>query len=311
MKPLLLSILLSIPCFADYRPDRDGASTTVGLDVVDMQGEPVEGAKVMFRVFTTFDKCYRVMRDTDKAGHCEITGKTRGEITVVATKDGCYTSYGSLKYRDLPWEDAVAEHRWTRGIVGNRITLKPVVNPQRHVSNGMTLKPLPVANQMLPFDAFVFDWCPPYGKGKVKDFEIGCYSFTNAVPRSRRGVRIRAVQCVDGFVLRDVDEWSKFRYALNADKDASYDKEIRFGWLPNDENGVLAEGLGFDRDKYMIFRIRSKTNEVGKIVSAYYGIIDEGLDFQSGLSLGVQVNPEDNDTSLEDDWAYRNMKKGR
>ena len=73
----------------------------------------------------------------------------------------------------------------------------------------------------------------------------------------------------------------------------------------------MAEGLGFDRDKYMIFRIRSKTNEEGKVVSAYYGIIDEGLDFQSGLSLGVQVNPEDNDTSLEDDWAYRNMKKGR
>ena len=46
--------------FADYRPDRDGAETVVGLTVLDLDGKPVHGAKVMFRVFTTFPTDCRV-----------------------------------------------------------------------------------------------------------------------------------------------------------------------------------------------------------------------------------------------------------
>ena len=84
------------------------------LAVVDVEGSPVEGAKAVFSVFTSFDECYKLVRDTDSDGRCGIAGKTRGEITVVVMKSGYYPSHGSLKYRDLSWDEAVSEHRWTR-----------------------------------------------------------------------------------------------------------------------------------------------------------------------------------------------------
>jgi len=306
MLPLLLAF--AIPCFADYRPDRDGALTTVALKVVDPSGEAIHGAKVMFRVFTTFDKCYKLMRDTDEAGYCEITGKTRGEVTVVVTKDGYYASHGALQYRDLNWENAVAERKWTRGVVVNRIVLKPIVNPRTLVCKGMTLKRPPIMNQLMPFDVFAFDWCAPYGKGTVKDFEIGCYNMTNSTSRPRCGVLLRAENCVDGFDVRTVDEWCAFRYANMADEGAEYVKEIRFGWTL-DKNGNPVRNDEKPKNRYLVFRIRSETNQVGKIVRSHYGIIDEGLHLQQGLTLGVLVNPNNNDTSLEHDWAYKHMKK--
>ena len=295
---------------AEYRPDRDGATTTVGLNVVDTKGASIEGAKVLFRVFTTFDHCNKIIRDTDAKGYCEVSAKTRGEITVVVDKDGYYTSYGTLKYRNLSWEDSVIEHKWTRGVVLNQIVMKPVVKPQKHLTGGMTLRPPPVLNKLVPFDAFMFDWCSPYGKGVTSDFFIGCYDVTNATQKRVRGVRIIADRCVDGFLAAKPDKWSKFKYALMADIGADYKREVRYGSVLNDE-GVLEEGPSLCNGEYLIFRTRSETNEVGRVVSSNYGLIGESLDFQTGLTLSVQVNPKRNDTSLEHDWAYRLMKKGR
>lgn len=305
-----LCVLAAVPVLSDYRPDRDGAATTVGLSVVDMAGKPIPGAKAMFRVFTTLDKCYKVVRDTDEDGYCEISGKTRGEVTVVVTKEGYYTSYGALEYRDLKWEESVREHKWTHGIVKSRISMKPVLNPQKHVCGGLLMKRPPALNSPLPFDVFQRDWCAPFGKGTVPDFLITCYETTNAVGRSVRGMRIRAGHCADGFVLRRIDQWSKFKYDLNADECAKFSKEIRQGTVLG-ENGKPECAEEFTPGNYLIFRVRTQTNEVGRIVKANYGTIGESLDFQGDLTLNAHVNPKVNDTSLEYDWAYRNMKKGR
>lgn len=308
MRLMILVSLLVVPCLADYRPDRDGASTCVGLEVYDVNGRPIEGAKVMFRIFTTFDDCYKLMRDTDDRGYCEITCKTRGEITVDVTKDGYYTSHGNLDYRDLSWDESVAEHKWTRGLVKNHISMKPVVNPEKLIVGGMTLKSPPAKNRLLPFDAFMFDWCAPFGKGKVTDFEIGCYDMTNSVRGRVRGVRIKADSCADGFSLRRLDEWSSFRYALNAGEKDEYVKELIFGWVP-DAHGEIIRGMDFSAKDYLVFRVRTATNEVGRVVAANYGIVDENLDFQDGLTLNIRLNPRQNDTSLEHDRVYKNMQK--
>lgn len=305
-----LALTSAAACFADYRPDRDGAQTAIRLGVVDTDGVAVPDAEVRFVVFTTFEKYYTVDRRTDADGVCEMAGTTRGEVVAKVRKDGYYPSRRELKYRDLDWGTSVAEHKWTRGVIENQVILKPVLNPRRQIFNGMILRRPPATNKMLPFDAFSFDWCPPYGKGKVKDFEIGCFVSTNAESRVQRGVRIRADNCVDGFSLRKVDDWCALRYALRADENADYAHDMDFGWVP-DATGALHKGQEFASGQYLIFRIRSETNTVGKIIRAHYGIIGERLDFQQGLSLGVQVNPVNNDTSLEHNWAYRNMMRER
>lgn len=285
---------------ADYRPDRDGAETVVGLVVADPDGKPISDAEVMFRVFTTLDRCYKVIRETDGAGYCEISGKTRGEVSAVVSKSGYYTSQGELAYRDVPWEKSVETQKWTFGVVTNRMVLKPVLNPRRHICGGMLLERPPAVNEPLQFDVFQGDWCAPYGKGRVPDFEITCHERTNAVGRCLRGVTLAARHCVDGFVVRKADKWSAFKYALRADAQERYAHEVSIA-------GGEGKG-GWSRDSYLVFRVRTATNQVGKIVKAHYGMIGESLDFQRGLTMNVHVNPENNDTSLEHDWAYRTMK---
>jgi len=302
-----LSLILSALA-ANYRPDRDGALTTVSLDVVDDEGLPVAGAKAFFRVFTSFDKCYKVMRDTDSRGRCEMSGTTRGEITVVVSKDGYYTSCESLKYRDLSWDETVVEHKWTRSSVQNHIIMKKVRKPFKQLTGGFLLRDPPEYNAMMPFDLFKADWCEPFGKGKSSDIELGCYEWTNAVNARLYGVRLVATNCVDGFVLGNTDEWSRFKYALAANDEATYEKEIAFGYVPN-ASGKLVRHADFTSRNYLIFRIRTVTNEIGKITRANYGILNESLRYQGGLSLGIHVNPNNNDTSLEHDWAYKHMKK--
>ena len=158
--------------------------------------------------------------------------------------------------------------------------------------------------------------CPPLeeqraiAKGIEPDFLIGCYDVTNAVSQRVRGVRILANHCVDGFVVARPDKWSKFRHALVADGDADYKREVRFGSVLGDD-GALDEGWPLHNGEYLIFRTRTHTNEVGEVVRANYGLIEESLDYQSGLTLSIHVNPECNDKSLEHDKAYRQMKKGR
>lgn len=309
-KVCLIVMFLASVAMADYRPDRDCALTTVALKVVDEHGNPLEGAKVLFRVFTTFDKCYRLMRDTDANGDCEISGKTRGEITVVVDKDGYYTSYGNLRYRDLPWDDAVAERRWTRGVVSNTVVMKKVGNPERHQYGVMRAKKPPKVNEALAFDAAKCDWCAPYGAGTVDDFYITCCVSTNTANREVYSLVLEARKCVDGFVQRETDEWSCFRYDQAADPSAEYAKTIRSGCLMDDDGAVSLIPESASK-RYTIFRTRTETNETGRIVSSHYGVILEGLKFDGELTLGVQLNPRNNDTSLEDNWAFKHMKKGR
>lgn len=307
---LVWACLAASVAYADYRPDRDGAETSVSLAVVDVEGSPVEGAKAVFSVFTSFDECYKLVRDTDSDGRCGIAGKTRGEITVVVMKSGYYPSHGSLKYRDLSWDEAVSEHRWTRGVVANRIVMKPIVDPRKHKYGVMRAKDPPAVNVPLPYDAMIADWCVPYGRGKVCDFKVTCCEGTNAANERAYGLLLYAENCVDGFVRQKTDEWSRFRYALRADPTATFQKSVVIGCVP-DEIGAQRSFPNLEQGEYLIFRSRSATNHVGKIVHSNYGVVFESLKFNRQLSMGVQVNPVDNDVSLEDDWVYKHMMKGR
>ena len=66
---------------ADYRPDRDGAETVVGLVVADPDGKPISDAEVMFRVFTTLDRCYRATARRTRLPRCAL-GEVRGNAKV-------------------------------------------------------------------------------------------------------------------------------------------------------------------------------------------------------------------------------------
>lgn len=58
--------------------------------------------------------------------------------------------------------------------------------------------------------------------------------------------------------------------------------------------------MRFSENVYLIFRTRTKTNELGQVISANYGRIGEDIDHIFGLKMKVWFNPEVNDFDLED-----------
>ena len=65
------------------------------------------------------------------------------------------------------------------------------------------------------------------------------------------------------------------------------------------EDGIT-EAKRFPKDEYLVYRVRTRTNEVGQVVHAHYGRIGESFGHYIGLSTKCWFNLNDNDTNLED-----------
>ena len=59
------------------------------------------------------------------------------------------------------------------------------------------------------------------------------------------------------------------------------------------------------RDKYMVFRTRTKVNDKGELVSANYGLIFEKSEYGIKLNMRTAFNPKPNDTNLECEGGWR------
>jgi len=245
---------------------------------------------------------------TDKDGYAECTGTTRGEVVVRVEKDRFYDTTAHVKYQDLPWDEAVASRKWTKGVAVSRLTLKRILDPQKKKLVSVDVKKPPLVEKPVPFDILAADWCAPYGKGRVNDinFNFCREDTTNYVAYT--GMRMEFPNCVDGLYAAEVDDWSKLRYCHVANTNATYIKCFEMGRLSAKQPDALVQS-GYDQKRYHVIRFRTVTNEVGRIVSARYGLILEGLDYSGGLSMAVQVNPDENDTNLENEWAERIMNK--
>ena len=306
----LLIVMLGTMGFAHftYRPDRDGAEANVGITVVDIDGNPVADASARFKFYTTFDDYYFIESKTDEAGRAVAKGKTRGEVVVGVEKDGFYFTTQDLEYRKISWEEAVSSRKWSKEVVENKVILKPIVSPIRMPLYSVDFKKPPRDDEPVPYDFLAKDWCAPYGKGKINDIDVEFYRAATTNRIAYVGMRLNFSNCVDGLYERSVDEWCDFRYQHVADTNSIYHKSVEVGRLPNHVPDALFR-TGHGDKRYYVVRFRTVTNEVGHVVSARYGLISEGLDCMGGLNISVEVNPNENDTNLESDWAVRNMSR--
>ena len=87
-------------------------------------------------------------------------------------------------------------------------------------------------------------------------------------------------------------------YAYNADTNQRYQSEIKLRHNYTYGKGVT-ESKKIDDGEYLIYRVRSQTNEFGRVTHAHYGRIDEKFSQVLGLSIRSAFNPTDNDTNLE------------
>lgn len=194
------------------------------------------------------------------------------------------------------------------------IALKRVVNPipLRMKCCNIKLKDdmSAACKGVLSYDLMCGDWLPPFGNGQVADVEfrrlphedLGEVLNVNGKPRrmGRDSVSIRFLGADNGLVQCQSDPSATLRI-----REAPVDGYVpeHLIWFMIDKN--LRGRKSDDYNAAFAFRVRTKRNERGEIVEAYYGKIygNPQLNNVGSVIKGVwfmyYLNPESLDRNLE------------
>jgi len=281
-----------------------GARTKVVFRVVDDEGTPVPDVKVATGFWLPWNdhNCYS--GQTDINGDYTVRATSVGEMVWSAEKYGYYKSSGTDVFflGEYPG-GRIKFGRWQPYGAVKEVVLKRKKNPvpmKVHFSSFLDTNVLhiPVEDMQLGFDVLEWDWCSPYGKGKTGDIQV-YYSIANR-DKDRpwvydSTVTLSLTNCVDGIHFCRGDGWSFFRSCYRADG-IPFERSVSFSYYsqPSRQSRLL-EGAD-----YLVFRIRTKTDETGEITHALYGKIYAPIEFKKGrFFLNLYLNMRNNDTNLE------------
>ena len=305
MKTFLILALASLlpVCFlkADYNPFVDGAMADVRVHVVDDEGLAVNDADVSVVLLTDVQKCNVVKGKTDADGCFHAQGDCIGEMRLWVRKSGYYdTKTKPREFRKFSGKEATKAHRWSDGTVVIEVVLKKMRSPIRLGFRSCDFRPFPATNEVVKLDLEKLDWCPPYGKGKHDDVHLVFDGWRNPDDWDdyHEHLKVSFPNGADGFYRIKVDPTSAFKYAYSADTNRVYSRAFEFRHV-HTKDGIVESKL-FPKDEYLVYRVRTQTNEVGQVVHAHYGRIGESFGHYIGLSTKCWFNPNDNDTNLED-----------
>ena len=294
-----VALLFANACLA-YNPIIDGALVDLMIKVVDDRGETVSGAKVEVVIYTAPQKTEVKRGETDGKGLFAAKGRSYGEVEVYASKDGYYDTHTGAKFRTLSDKEVEKSRRWSEGTVETEVVLKKVRSPVSTAFHLVDYATIPATNEVVCLDLETFKWCPPYGDGKRDDLHLLYEVWRNPSVWSsfHKKLTISAPNVVDGFYRRKVETFSKYRYEYSAETNEKYEKELTYNV---DRRGGKPDVVELPADdEYFVFRMRTVTNEVGKVIHANYGRIGEKSDHMFGLRMTTWFNTTDNDTNLED-----------
>lgn len=296
-----VGVSLAITALAAFNPFADGAMADVRVCVVDDEGAPVSEAAVSLVFYTAPQKADVIRGMTDKNGVFCSRHRCTEELRVVVRKVEHYeTVRYAPEYRQNTVEEATRTKRWSKGTVDIPIVLKRHLQPLKMTVHEVDFKPFPNTNKVVKLDLELLEWCPPYGNGKRDDLHLVFDGWRNPQDWDDYHEHLKVVfpNCEDGFYPLSVEPTSAFRYAYRAQTNAVYQKSFEFRHV-HTADGVK-ESTRLPPDTYLIYRIRTQTNELGQVTHAHYGRIGEKLTQYFGLTMKSWFNPSDNDTNLED-----------
>ena len=243
------------------------------------------------------DKVTKVNVSLNSKGCAILEGrsiKNFGMGAVVIAK-GYYTGHNGRKYDHLN----VALNRWEPWNPTITVKLRPKKDPVPMVHKVLALT-APVFNKPVGLDLEVGDWVAPYGKGKIADFVV-MFNFLNP---KEKGIHYSLT-----FSNPD-DGIQEYEFPKNLDSS--------FKWLylaplsgyqsSLDKYSVLRFPIVKDAPKYnlkekvnYIFRVRSRRNKKGEIISACYGKIrgEIKISLSKKFRMGYWFNPNPKSRSLE------------
>lgn len=315
----------------------------VALIVDDGTGNPIQGVTVRanfaeeigVRAWTEAPRPDVSIQASDRNGLCRFRGKTNsGRVCcwVPEPPAGYYAGTGwghRYETRNLfgVWQpdNLVATIRLQRVEHPIPLTVKRV--EWRDWRRG--LRGLQGTNAVMRFDMLKGDWLPPYGSGETADLTVRSQIVVTGSGRLRKlypdfgWTSMDFYEVRNEIVLPDLDAISevptnprdgmKIREAFPnpCGKAVSrvFGRRQVFG--RNGRDWQTKHISDYDRDRCYVFRIRSRRDEKGNLVEAYYGKIYGDFEFSGDLERGVTdvcflyyLNPTPLDRNLE--WDRKN-----
>ena len=339
MKKRLVALsvcLASVGAFADI--------AKVRVVVIDEKTQaPVEGATVKawfqwnigWKAWSEPTPIVTDTKITDGKGFCRLEGKTNvGEVGIAAQMiPGKYYS-GSGNGFEFKRKDVFGV--WQPDNLVATIRLQRVEHPiplfvkrveLRDGRNG--IGGFDGTNSVLRFDLMKGEWLPPYGNGEVSDIEIGSSVKITGTGKYRKAypefgwTSMNFYELVSRISVSDADRIMTFVGEPNAGLKIRIAHEDLLGCSVTrsrgerqvfEKNGKDWHTENFnDRDpnRCYTFRIRSRRNDEGKLVEAYYGKIYGDFEFEGddkkgliGVKFLYYLNPTSLDRNLE--WDMKN-----
>jgi hypothetical protein len=246
---------------------------------------------------------------TDTNGLCVLTGiGTDGSVGIGVLKDGYYYGNAEVSFTNgdhilnhwLPWNPTVNIVLKQKGIQVPMYARK--VNEVK----------IPIEDKPVGFDLMVGDWVAPFGKGETPDilFKFESKTEPEVPPREIRpfDVTLTVSFSNDGDGIQSVFVPTRVHSGLRLPRQAPAD-----GYEPilmkhqQTERGQVPH-IEFRDDQNYFFRVRTKKDAQGNIVSALYGKIAGDFNQESGgvvvrgtLAFTYYLNPEPNFRNMEFD----------
>ena len=277
---------------------------SVTVRVVDQDGIPVSGAEVRGGFeYTDFDgDSYKVLTDTN--GVISASGRLMSIFNCIVKKDGYYESVEVLRWKEAYPNAELKYGKWQPWNPTIEIVLKEKKNPIPLIVRNFDEAVLPLENEPVGFDLFEGDWVAPFGKGKIADLIV-------TAENDYRGFRDLDVRYSisfdnpkDGFIRFESQKYGSDLVSSQEAPESGYEGSFtaHYGRKGNERSG------GYDDENVnYYFRIRTKTDDEGNIVSCHYGKIYRGIVMapwnEGGLRLSLlyYLNPKSNDRNVEYD----------
>lgn len=287
------------------------------FNVVDEDGTPVEGASVRGgawwpdNVRRTKDGTFSDTSDTDGVAHAELI--VYADMNVIAEKEGHYKYSTTYNVWDPKSHGMTLKNgRWQPWGQTNTIVLKRILNPVPMYVKRVN-EAVPVLGKSVGYDLEKGDWVAPYGKGVTSDLIFNAKGIRKDMFDSEMQIRVSFSNLHDGIQLytvplhRESPTGSQFISDHNA-PDSGYQDEYVFDQLVRGNKRINVNS----RDEQMAyFRVRSKVDSDGNLMSAQYGKMYGDIygcwrDGKLTVRFLYYLNPTPNDRNMEFD-SNRNL----
>ena len=302
-------LLCAIFCIFNANQSFGYPTGKLTLKVIDDEaGNPIRGAMVHVSFMQANDsgiglKTIRNNDVTNAEGFVSFQGVGMESVGATISKDGYYQSGSGFKFTS----SSNVTNRWEPWNPTVEVVLKKKRNPVPMYVKGTDNLKLPQFDIPIGYDLEKGDLVVPYGTGTTSDFIFSMHSAERAYTDYECNFSLTFSNEFDGIqeYFFDSNNQSNYKWPFLAPESGYVTTLFK--------EKSMQPGKGYTSNEienvHYIFRVRTKTDNDGKIVSALYGKIVKEFEFdpKGAIFFGYYLNP-DGTRNLEED-PKRNLFK--